>query len=206
VSRREDLDSTLAAIDGALADAEFPDAMRWSPEPETIDAPEPYDGELVWQPPQRYDPVRDTALMRMIDQQVVRSIQPVVVLSTPSPVQAVSRVIARSQRRGPTADLALFDETFLVDPAHREEVRAWQREEAQRIVRSLGEWFTDVAEAFSSVAEQVGKAVAAIRLTPDAPPRPLRETDPRAYALQLRQARDTGPDRQVQRQHRPRRH
>lgn len=50
-------DAVLASIDGALADAEFPDAMRWSPEPETVDdAPVPYDGDLVWQPPQRYEP------------------------------------------------------------------------------------------------------------------------------------------------------
>jgi hypothetical protein len=49
-------DHLLAAIDGALADAELPDGMRWSPEPETVKgAPAPFDGTLVWQPPQRYE-------------------------------------------------------------------------------------------------------------------------------------------------------
>lgn len=38
-----DLDAVLASIDGALADGELPDAMRWSPEPEQIDdAGDPY--------------------------------------------------------------------------------------------------------------------------------------------------------------------
>ncbi len=32
-----DLDTVLASIEGALADAEFPDAMRWSPEPERVE-------------------------------------------------------------------------------------------------------------------------------------------------------------------------
>lgn len=47
-------------------------------------------------------------------------------------------------------------------------------------------------------------------LSPDRPPPPpidLRAADPRAYALQLRQSRNTGPDRPSgQRAHRPRRH
>lgn len=46
----------IDAIDGALADEEWPDAMRWSPDPEAVDdAPAPFDGALVWQPPQRYE-------------------------------------------------------------------------------------------------------------------------------------------------------
>jgi hypothetical protein len=54
-----DLGPILAAIDGALADDEFPDAMRWSPEPETVDdARAPFDGETVWVgPDERRDPV-----------------------------------------------------------------------------------------------------------------------------------------------------
>lgn len=64
-----DLHSTtrhvIEAIDGALADSEFPDAMRWSPEPETVtDAPAPFDGNLVWQPPQRYEPHAAAAALR----------------------------------------------------------------------------------------------------------------------------------------------
>jgi hypothetical protein len=49
-------DAILASIDGALADEGLRDGMRWSPEPEkVIDAPEPFDGSLVWQPPQSYE-------------------------------------------------------------------------------------------------------------------------------------------------------
>jgi hypothetical protein len=54
-----DLEAVLASIDGALADAEFPDAMRWSPEPEQVeDLPVlRFDGRIVPQPPQRYEAV-----------------------------------------------------------------------------------------------------------------------------------------------------
>jgi hypothetical protein len=50
-------DAVLASIDGALADAELPDAMRWSPEPEKAQdtGPLEFDGEVVPQPPQRYE-------------------------------------------------------------------------------------------------------------------------------------------------------
>lgn len=55
-------DAILASIDGALADEELRDGMRWSPEPHTVtDAPEPFDGSLVWQPEQTYEPVGDLA-------------------------------------------------------------------------------------------------------------------------------------------------
>lgn len=50
-------DHVLAAIDGALADDELRDGMRWSPEPaEVTDAyPMPYDGTFVPIPPQHYE-------------------------------------------------------------------------------------------------------------------------------------------------------
>ncbi len=46
-------DATLAAIDGALADVDLPDAMRWSPTPADVDdAGVPYqeDEDLTWTP------------------------------------------------------------------------------------------------------------------------------------------------------------
>jgi hypothetical protein len=225
-----DLDAVLASIDGALADDEFPDAMRWSPEPETVDAPEPYDGDLVWQPEQRYeqagpiltlpagyrparpwteqanaDPLGD--LIRATEALRRRGVDPVT--RRPTPYRWGGHENARCEVRpvfgGLPVDHLIVDELFLVDPAHRAEVAARREEEARRIVRQLGEWFAGVAEAVSSTVEQIGKAFAAIVPRPE-PPRTLRETDPRAYALQLRQSRGTGPDRQVQRQHRPRRH
>jgi hypothetical protein len=46
----------LASIDGALADTDLPDAMRWSPTPhEAKSSPLVFDGESAWQPPQRYE-------------------------------------------------------------------------------------------------------------------------------------------------------
>lgn len=52
-----DTDAVLAAIDGALADPELPDGMRWSPEPEQAADPAAlaFDGETVPQPPQAYE-------------------------------------------------------------------------------------------------------------------------------------------------------
>jgi hypothetical protein len=207
---REELDGVLSAIDGALADAEFPDAMRWSPEPETVDAPAPFDGELVWQPPQRYERI-ESDLARRLDEGVRRSVVDTwTAVSASDPLgdllRARSAVLRRAERRGPTADLLIFDEVFLVDPVHRAEVRARQQQEAQRIVRSIGEWMADAAEAFAAMGEAIGKALASLVPPAAPPPRSLRETDPRAYALQLRRTRGTGPDRQVQQQHRPRRH
>jgi hypothetical protein len=51
-------DAVLASIDGALADEELPDAMRWSPQPEKVtDAGwATFDGDCVPLPPQRYEP------------------------------------------------------------------------------------------------------------------------------------------------------
>lgn len=94
-------------------------------------------------------------------------------------------------------------------------------EEVARAVERLArtaEQFTELREAlrpafetFARTVEEFGgslaKAVEAIRpalfdnsrIPP--PPRTLRDTDPRAYALELRRTRNTGPDRQVQ--HRP---
>lgn len=48
--------AVLASIDGALADEDLRDGMRWSPQPEQVEgAPAPFDGVLVWQPPQSYE-------------------------------------------------------------------------------------------------------------------------------------------------------
>lgn len=77
-------------------------------------------------------------------------------------------------------------------------------------VASLGEALRPAFETFAKLVEEVGgslaQAVEALRpaLLDDSripPPRTLRDTDPRAYALELRRTRGTGPDRQVQ--HRP---
>jgi hypothetical protein len=57
VTRDDELRHVLDSIDGALADTDMPDAMRWSPEPEQVtDAGDlPFDGRIVPQPPQHYE-------------------------------------------------------------------------------------------------------------------------------------------------------
>lgn len=277
-----DLDAVLSSIDGALADAEFPDAMRWSPEPETVDdAPEPFDGETVWQPPQQYEEVdrpyrwadgfvesydRDHPLpplaesyrqamnarlhaARRRDEERAGWTDPATAdplgdllraaeLYRGRPVGTVTRVVEDEQGLHVEGELnalgarvvrdlglgdpfahararcsvlpvfdGILDELYLVDPAHRAEVELRRREEALRAFGQIGQVVQQIADLFAASAESIGKAFAAVFSVPSSPPPPsLRETDPRAYALQLRQSRGTGPDRQLQRQHRPRRH
>lgn len=273
-----DLDAVLASIDGALADEEFPDAMRWSPEPEAVDdARAPFDGETVWVGPEErsstydetldYDPALpiSTRNFPLIPTRrggirfprppagvIPRGMMPdLLILDDPIPwtepaSDPLGDVLRAAERRsstwrpapigrvtrieeteeglaaGGTLDLGLGDpfahararcsilpvfpdaDVYLVDPAHRAEVLAARREEALRVFAQLGEVVQQIADTFVTTAEQIGKALAALAPRPE-PPRSLREADPRAYALQLRQSRGTGPDRQLQRQHRPRR-
>lgn len=260
-----DLDAVLASIDGALADAEFPDAMRWSPEPATVDdAPEPYDGDLVWQPPQRYEEVdllgRSAPWGDPLGCIVADPPRPWTDPAS-SPLDEIRRAaeLYRRPPRGLPVDHLIVDELYLVDPAHRAEVEEERRRTRDRLVDRIAvgldvprEWLShpsasEVAvrnaaeverawqglrEVFAATVEQLrpvmeflGRAAAAagVEVTKfveafteqalaeqnDRPPPPLpdlRRVDPQGYALQLRQSRGTGPDRQVQRQHRPRRH
>lgn len=241
-----DLGQILAAIDGALADDELPDAMRWSPEPDAVAvARAPFDGETVWVGPEEqsstFDEVLDYDPALPIDARNFPRISAprggiryVVGLDSPAPPPS-PRLLAADQGSWlgrlaaglnlPPAMLAGVTPTwdlYLVDPAHREEAEvAWQH-----AVEALSEsisaaWgqvrpFLDrlggqAAQAGLDAAEFVNAFVANVlaeqRRDRPLPPVPdLRRVDPRAYALQLQQSRGTGPDRQVQRQHRPRRH
>jgi len=55
VTRRADLDGVLAAIDGALADDELPDGMRWAPDPGAVepDGAAIYAEDTAWLPRDR---------------------------------------------------------------------------------------------------------------------------------------------------------
>jgi hypothetical protein len=72
--------------------------------------------------------------------------------------------------------------------------------------RQAGARFADLVEALNPVMQKLGEVFAQLRPPGVPPPPALRATDPRAYALALRQSRGTGPDRQVQHRPRPRRH
>jgi hypothetical protein len=97
------------------------------------------------------------------------------------------------------------------------------REDYERALTGLREASTAAAEAIAGLVDAFGKIAAegGLRFSelvdalskasrdpwqPILPPRRLRGEDPRAYALALRQARGTGPDRQVQHRPRPRKH
>lgn len=88
-------DHILASIDGALADAELPDGMRWSPEPEAVKgAPAPFDGTLVWQPPQRYEQTPATPpappLESLLDGAEFAAVLP----PAPTPAALIERLLA----------------------------------------------------------------------------------------------------------------
>jgi len=75
---------------------------------------------------------------------------------------------------------------------------------------SLSETFERFRTHVLPAVEHLHHEFACVMRAPGGRPTPLdrelRDTDPRAYALQLRQTRGTGPNRDVVRQHRPRRH
>lgn len=91
----------------------------------------------------------------------------------------------------------------LDDPVKRAELEESVRRFAERLQLTI----RPVIDAALRQAEAIGRAYAHLGDTlrdagalPEEPP-----DDPRERALWLRQQRGTGPDRQVQRQHRPRR-
>jgi hypothetical protein len=223
-----DLNPILAAIDGALADDEFPDAMRWSPEPDTVDdAPAAFDGSLVWQPLQRYEPVDLFAASRAAVtsafefEEAYRHLAVSWADPASDPLGDVLRTAELHRPGAGHADArcsiapvfdGVLDELYLVDPAVRGEVEELRRREQTLIAGQVGEAFRQVAESFGSAAQaiaptldQIGKALISLRSQGEPPPVELRDTDPKAHALQVRRTRGTGPERQLQRQHRPRR-
>jgi hypothetical protein len=162
-----DLDAVLASIDGALADDDLPDAMRWTPNPETVnDAGDPY--------------TEDSA--------------PLLLRPLTMP-EAVAWSFRAEQSREDYAQ-ALADLRAVFEPA---------AEAVAGLVETFGKIAADAGLRFSELVEAIGKA-ARDPWQPIPPPRRLRTEDPRGYALALRQARSTGPDRQVQHRPRPRRH
>lgn len=162
-----DLDAVLASIDGALADDDLPDAMRWSPKPERVeDAGAPY----------AEDP-RPVLLLRP--------------LSLPEATRLA--VQAEQSREEYEANLQALRELFA--PA---------AEAMAALVESFRSIAAESGLRFAELVDAIGK-LGANPHAPIPPPRRLRDEDPRAYALALRQSRGTGPDRQVQHRPRPRR-
>lgn len=92
----------------------------------------------------------------------------------------------------------------LDDPARRAELEELGRRFTERLhatVEAMWPRIVEQAEAIGRAVEDVRAVLRDAGVLPEEPP-----TDPRARALWLRRHRGTGPDRQVQRGHRPRRH
>jgi len=195
----------LDAIDGALADDEFPDAMRWSPAPETVDdAPAPFDGSLVWQPPQRYE--SEVAAAVPFSHQLHCSIVHEYLDRTPScQCGALDRAALTyvGSRRPPdrlsfapagTPPAAVAEWTEIGHLVDEVAFMPWQ---VGLLAEVFGEQFPAVGGFLSRLFTVSAEALA--QPAADAP----HAEDPRARALRLRQHRTTGPRRPSGQQARP---
>lgn len=219
----------LDAIDGALADDELPDAMRWSPAPETVDdAPAPFDGTLVWQPPQRCEPAEPTA--RVVGHRPGCSIVHEYSYRPPS-CQCGALDRAASRRRSP-ARLAYFEYSASDDdpgdsatwlrlaPAGTSPTAAGEGTDVLVDEAALMPWQVGVlaavfGEQLQAVADVLSRLVAVSAeeleavtrsFLPDVDRPPVDDQpaeDPRARALRLRQHRPTWPRRPAGEQARP---
>ncbi len=195
-----DLDAVLASIDGALADDELPDAMRWSPEPERVeDAGAPYAedrgfpviptrrGGVRFTVPEGWTPPRGLApSVVIVDDPIVWR---------PLSLPEATRLALQAERSREEYERNLQALRELFAPA---------AEQLGRLVESLRQIAAESGLRFAELVDAIGK-LGANPHAPIPPPRRLRDEDPRAYALALRQSRWTGPDRQVQHRPRPRR-
>lgn len=219
----------IDAIDGALADDEFPDAMRWSPEPEAVKgAPAPFDGSLVWQPPQRYEQAGRPAspAERMLDLLGDDGIPVGLEHRRQRPVDRFT-LDRRRRRQGQEPSFTLIDEShvwvapagtppdvgewtnvgYLVDEVAFEPRRPTVADWMECFER-VGQLFAEMSSAFSAVFTPWSETIEHWRrqyeCRPMAPERPEPE-DPRERALRLRRNRNTGPSRDLTRQRPPRR-
>lgn len=164
-----DLDRLLATIDGALADEELSDGMRWSPTPE--DAADPhllaYDGQDVPLPPQHYERV-DRPIM--VDRPIIATL----------PGRYRPALSALAFVPVPPQVLIVLEP---MQPPRTTAEQLW----------------TAITEALRPLIEEVGRAIRAIgdALCPAPAPPPPRPgpDDPRARALWAHAARTTGPPR-----------
>lgn len=167
----------LAAIDGALADAELPDAMRWSPDPAKAAAPHPYDGSHVPLPPQRYERPWEPPRMR-------RTVEPV--YHSQAPALAAARAAEEQQRaeslpRPILSDAQVARLRLLVRERGRgltvTEVAALRiaadPDALDRMVQAMAEALRPAIEAFAQSARDV--AAAFRQATPQATPEPPGE-------------------------------
>lgn len=191
------VDDVLAAIDGALADPEIPDGMRWSPDPAAVPGDpwaDRFDGDVVPQPAQRYEdpdprPLLSADCGRMRHEGCDGHAGRCLCSCHDRPRLSGGGVLALGPGR-----------LYLAGP-----LTAPPRptpELLERITaagRGFGEFTRALVEAARPAFDQLALQLGELRAAP-------REKDPRAYALELRRTRGTGPDRQRQHQPRPRRH
>lgn len=209
-------DAVLASIDGALADEDLPDAMRWSPTPDRTRHPVPWHTEdgasfiegtlpglldrlradrirwAVVHRPLPPVPVRGEVVQRNGWRMVDNRYPPAPVV--PARIAAGLGVPWSAVAVEVSSEVARVMERFRAMVSSEEFVTSWQA--LMDRVRQQG---VSIGQAFS----QASRALVSAGVIPE----PLPPTsDPRARALAHRSRLGAGPDRQVQHQHRPRRH
>ncbi|MDP5182160.1 hypothetical protein QOZ88_05885 [Blastococcus sp. BMG 814] len=205
----------IDAIDGALADEDLPDAMRWSPEPAAVeDAGRPYTEDpfpTLTGIPFGLEHRRARPVVIGRPRQQGRGVW-IAPAGTSSPILFDE---AREWSGHLVDDVPLITRAALAVRAAEDHARA---EQALRdLMTAAGEAVEQLIDRFRGMAEAMGQtlpqlvetlqklATTETRHRPPPPQPDLRRTDPRGYALQLRQSRGTGPCRDLTRQRRPRR-
>lgn len=190
-------DAVLASIDGALADEQWPDAMRWSADPASVtdasgyaygsedDAPSPWRTFL-----EEYDPQAAAVAFARVD--------------VPDP--RLCAVVGPAMTRVRTVHEDDGSLTLILEP-DTERLEAAFRGFAEAVrpaMERLGEAFGMAAEAAGRAFEGLRPLLEDLRLIRDEGPDPVEQPFERALWHKARQG--TGPDRQVQHRPRPRRH
>lgn len=202
------VDHVIAAIDGALSDWSVSgDAMRWQPPAESAEPTPMIVDEVFIAPAGTPPPAAPVAYFEW---------------SADTTVCPACRATHSRTRDFGREVLALFPSGRRAGALRRireldERRRRWEfdRERVRTAVQSMGDsaWQADVLvdqmEAVGVTAAQLADAVEALTVDNPSPDLLLADdlgpVDPRARALQLRRTRNTGPSRDVVRQHRPRR-
>lgn len=200
----ERTDAVLAAIDGALADVDLPDAMRWSPAPgQVYDAGwAVYDGECVPLPPQDYEQVEPPP-----DDWISPPVGPRAAVRISEHAAGLATDHERRPYMGP--DCVQLHHGRCDNPygiclctCHDHPSRALvapprpgrSPEDSAAALRSIRQVFDRVAEELVPAVRALREAIGQLQI-PDLLPAKPAPTDRRVAALEARRRRHTGPPR-----------